>query len=118
MILTGKQLKMRYDVQNDSFDDDSKFMLLTINKNELINKSIYDGSCDNYFDLNKWEQHGDNYDNYHTDTISNMIDYLKEGGNLPPLIVNKNLGLYDGQHRLTAYMELDSIINIEIFKEE
>lgn len=117
MLINGKQIKDRYDVQNDCFDDDSYFELISINKYELINKSIYDGTCYNYFSLEDWREHGDNYDDYHIISIINMVKHLESGGNLPPLIVNKDLGLYDGQHRLTAYMECNKIINIEIYKE-
>ncbi|RYM06652.1 hypothetical protein EWH99_01950 [Sporolactobacillus sp. THM7-7] len=117
---TGKEICGKYsDLENDAFGTDNhRFILTKVNKEEL-----YDAPCafsDNGRNLvtyKEWEEHPENYDGYHTDNVKQMIEYIKDGGSLPPLIVNKKMGLYDGQHRLTAYSMIPSIKEVKIYKE-
>lgn len=119
-ILSGKEICGKYsDIGNDAFGtEDHRFILMKINKEDL-----YGAPCSlsnngrNLMTFKEWENHPENYDDFHTDNVKQMIDYIHEGGKLPPLIVNKNLGLYDGQHRLTAYSMMPEIKQIEIYKE-
>lgn len=118
-VYTGREIiNMFGNIQNDVFGDDNHlFVLLTVNKEFLYDKVCVDKRSYNLKTYEEWQNDADNYDNYHTDTINSMINYIRDGGKLPPLIVDKDYGLYDGQHRLTAYSMMDEIQNIEIFKE-
>lgn len=91
--------------------------MVKINKEDLYNKVCCDGVSLNFKSYNDWLSDEENCDAYHTETIDGMINCIQQGGTLPPLVVNKNLGLYDGQHRLTAYSMINEIIEIEVFKE-
>ncbi|WP_100486202.1 hypothetical protein [Sporolactobacillus pectinivorans] len=118
--LTGKEICSRYsDIENDAFGtEDHRFALMTVNK-----ESLYDAPCPfssngkNLMTFKEWENHPENYDDYHTDNVKQMIDYIHEGGKFSPLICDKEFGLYDGQHRLTAYSMIPEIQNVRIYKE-
>jgi hypothetical protein len=117
--LSGREIKQSEygcNIQYTDFKDESKFELVIINKGILYNKINYNNSK-NLVTFNEWKVDNDNLDGYHTDTINNMIKYIKDGNKLPPIIVDKNYGLYDGQHRLTAYSMMKDIENIEVLKE-
>lgn len=118
--LTGLELISLYDnIQNDEFAEDCKiFKLIKVNK-EIIYSARPNGcsSWKNLKTFNDWLNAEDNYDFYHTDTVYDMVKLFREGKDLPPLIVDTEYGLYDGQHRLTAYSMIDSIEDIFIFKE-
>ncbi|MCL1631716.1 ParB N-terminal domain-containing protein [Sporolactobacillus sp. CPB3-1] len=119
-ILTGKDICSRYnDLVNDAFGtDEHRFMLTTIDKEQLYNVPCsFSSNGKNLLTYKEWANHPENYDDYHTDNIKQMIDYIHEGGKLPPMIVTKDLSLYDGQHRLTAYSMLPEIKEVEIYKE-
>ncbi|GGL51803.1 ParB/RepB/Spo0J family partition protein [Sporolactobacillus putidus] len=117
---TGKEICSKYnDIENDDFGTDAhRFILTTVAK-----ETLYEVPCSfssngrNLLTLKEWEEHPENYDGYHTDNIKQMVDSIKEGGTLPPMIVNKDLGLYDGQHRLTAYSMIPEIKEVQIYKE-
>ncbi|RYL92633.1 ParB N-terminal domain-containing protein [Sporolactobacillus sp. Y61] len=119
-ILNGKEICSKYsDIENDSFGtEDHQFALTRVDK-----KDLYDAPCSfssngkNLMTYEEWKKHPENYDGYHTDNVKQMVEYIREGGHLPPLIVNKELGLYDGQHRLTAYSMISEIEKIDIYKE-
>lgn len=117
-IYTGKEIVEKYvNIQNDVFADEREFLLEEIHKEELYDCVCWDGSSKNLKTYEEWEKDDDNYDQYHTNTIDEMVSFIKNGGELPPLIVNKDYGLYDGQHRLTAYSLIDDIETIKVFKE-
>jgi hypothetical protein len=119
-ILTGKDICGQYnDIENDTFgSEDHRFTLTKIAK-----EALYDAACafssngKNLVTYKEWANHPENYDDYHTENIKQMVDYIKEGGSLPPMIVNKDLGLYDGQHRLTAFSLIPEIKEVDIYKE-
>ncbi len=46
-----------------------------------------------------------------------MINHVRVGGLLHPIIVNKDGILIDGSHRLTAYSIMGEIENITIYQE-
>lgn len=118
--ITGKDICSRYnDIENDAFGtDEHKFILTDVDK-----ESLYDAPCSfstngkNLMTFEEWEKHPENYDDYHTDNVKQMIDHIHEGGSFPPLICNKDFGLYDGQHRLTAYSMMPEINKVQIYKE-
>ncbi|MCO7127106.1 ParB N-terminal domain-containing protein [Sporolactobacillus shoreicorticis] len=119
-LLTGKEICGRYsDLQHDAFGtEDHQFKRITIEKEKL-----YDVPCSfsnngkNLVTYKEWANDPENYDDYHTDNVKQMVDYLQEGGILPPMMVNRDLSLYDGQHRLTAYSLIPEIKEVEIYKE-
>ncbi|BBN97806.1 MULTISPECIES: ParB N-terminal domain-containing protein [Sporolactobacillus] len=119
-VLTGKAICSQYsDLQNDAFGtDDHQFVLTTIAK-----EALYDVPCTfsnngkNLITYKEWANDPENYDDYHTDNVKQMVDHLHEGGKLPPMIVGKDLSLYDGQHRLTAYSLLPEIKEVTVYKE-
>lgn len=94
-----------------------RWILVKINKEDLYDKICCDGVSLNFKSYSDWLNGEENYDRYHTESIDVMIEYIRKGGILPPLVVNEGCGLYDGQHRLTAYSMMDEINIIEIFKE-
>lgn len=113
----GYEILNMYDnIQNNEFKE-GRFILIEINKEFLYDKICCNGNDVNLISYDDWNNDEDNYDNWHTDNINNMIEYINEGNTLPPLIVNRNYGLYDGQHRLTAYSMIDSVDHIKIFKQ-
>lgn len=117
---TGKEICSKFsDLKNDAFStEDHHFVLIKVDK-----ETLYDAPCAfssngrNLVTYQEWESHPENYDDYHTDRLKSMVEYLKKGGKFPPLIVDKNLSLYDGQHRLTAYSMIPTIHEIEVYKE-
>ncbi|MCO7175833.1 ParB/RepB/Spo0J family partition protein [Sporolactobacillus kofuensis] len=119
-ILTGKEICSQYsDLANDAFgSEDHRFILTKVEK-----EALYDAACSfssngkNLVTYKEWKNDPENYDDYHTDNIKQMVDSIHEGGALPPMIVNKDLGLYDGQHRLTAYSLIPEIKEVAIYKE-
>ncbi|MFT8871866.1 MAG: hypothetical protein ABF868_06200 [Sporolactobacillus sp.] len=119
-IFTGSQICGQYsDIRNDAFGtDDHRFILTRIDKEKLYDRPcLYSSNGKNLVTLGEWERHPENYDGYHTDNIHEMVEFLKSGGKLTPLIVNTQLSLYDGQHRLTAYSLIDTIMDIDVYKE-
>ena len=118
--LTGLELiSLNDNIQNDDFAEDYKlFKLMKVNK-EILYSARPNGcsSGENLKTFNDWLNMDDNYDFYHTDTVYEMVKLFSEGKNLPPLIVDTEYGLYDGQHRLTAFSMIDSIADILVFKE-
>ena len=118
-ILTGVDVLSLYDnIQNHDFaEEDKLFKLIKINKEELYSASPNGCNSKNLKTFNEWLNSTDNYDFYHTDTIYEMIKLFKEAIELPPLIIDSKNGLYDGQHRLTAFSMIDSISDILVFKE-
>ncbi|MFX3619351.1 MAG: hypothetical protein ACE3JK_17755 [Sporolactobacillus sp.] len=118
--LTGKEICSRYsDIENDSFGTDQHHFILT----KIAKEELYEAACSfssnskNLLTYQEWEKDPENYDDYHTDNINQMVEYLRDGNKLPPLIVNQKLGLYDGQHRLTAYSMIPEIHEIDVYKE-
>lgn len=118
--LSGELLISMYDnIQNDDFAEEDKiFKFMKVNK-EILYSAKPNGcsSGTNLITFNDWLNMDDNYDFYHTDTVYEMVKLFRAGKNLPPLIVDSDYGLYDGQHRLTAFSMIDSIKDILIFKE-
>jgi hypothetical protein len=47
-------------------------------------------------------------------TVNEMVDTLRSGGKLPPILVNENGILMDGRHRLTAYRRAGIKENIPV----
>ncbi|MFT8364186.1 MAG: ParB N-terminal domain-containing protein [Sporolactobacillus sp.] len=119
-IYTGKEICSKYsDLENDLFGTEDHHFMLT----KMVKEQLYDAPCAfsrngrNLVRLDEWFADPENYDNYHTDNVKQMIDSLQSGGTLPPLIIDKKLGLYDGQHRLTAYSMLPAIQEVIVYKE-
>lgn len=119
-LVTGKEICSRYsDLENDAFGSDEHEFTLT----KIAKEKLYDAACSfssngkNLVTYKEWANDPENYDDYHTDNVKQMVDHIHEGGTLPPMIVNKELGLYDGQHRLTAYSLIPQITEVVIYKE-
>ncbi|CAM3118355.1 ParB N-terminal domain-containing protein [Sporolactobacillus spathodeae] len=118
--ITGKEICSKYsDIENDAFGTDDHVFILT----KLPKEQLYDAPCPfssngkNLVTLDEWAKDPENYDDYHTDNVKQMVEYIQGGGNLPPLIVDKSHGLFDGQHRLTAYSMLPEIKEIDVYQE-
>lgn len=52
-------------------------------------------------------------------SINNIVNHIKDGGDLPPLLVDKRNFLIDGYHRLLAFKKLNikSVLVIRLNKE-
>lgn len=118
-MITGYEIYNKYDnIQNDIFATSDRIFELTKIKKEDLYKAKCNGRpvC-NLLTFEEWLVRNDNYDFYHTDTIYEMIKIILNKESLPPIIVDKDLGLYDGQHRLTAYSMVNSVEYILCYKE-
>lgn len=98
---SGEELIEQQDSAETCFYD-STFDLRAVNITDI--KDYQDGITSLWW----WEnKSGDNYDDYHTNRVLEMMDMFKEDNEaLYPIILNKSLKLYDGHHRLTALNEL------------
>lgn len=110
--INGKELYELYtDIVCDEYNNEKvKFNLRVIPKEILFKDNLC--HIDDYFDEDEEE-----VDERHEKTIYSMINHVRGGGLLPPIIVNKDGILIDGSHRLTAYSIMGEIENITIYQE-
>lgn len=110
--LNGKELYKIYpDIDYDEYNNEKiNFILQSISKELLYKNNLC--SIYNYFDEDE-----ENISDRHENTIYGMIEYLRTGGILPPIIIDKEGCLIDGSHRLTAYSMMNEIKNIDIYQE-